>query len=161
MLIALGLLATTISHAVTQQRPAEQVTSVIVHGGYALASGRTPAGTVHDGLRQSRGGWRIVCSFTAPLPASELQKKCGFPSGIAAEMQADLAAQNAAQTGDFSTAAAAQQRAYMSASGPERDDERARVQLLTRLNDQLRLGMITRQQAIQQWNQFRLSWALP
>ena len=67
----------------------------------------------------------------------------------------------AAQHGDFGMATIAEERAFAAAKGPDRDSERARVQLLRQLNEQMRTGLISRRQAIQKWNEFRLSWLLP
>lgn len=72
-----------------------------------------------------------------------------------------VAAQTSAERGEFSTAVIAQTRAFASAKGPDRDQERARLQLLNQRSEQMRTGRITRTQAIQQWNQFRYSWMLP
>lgn len=151
-----------IARAVTQRHHGERVETVIVHGNYALASGRTSAGLIHDGLRLTRAGWRIACTLRSePLP-TQLRSQCGFPQAVAIELSANEATQRAAERGEFRLATIAQVRAYnWSVKGPERDDERARLQLLHQLNEQMRTGMITRQQAIQKWNEFRLTWTLP
>ncbi len=151
-----------IAHVVTERNPGEHVTIVIVHDAeYAIASGHSPSGPMHDGLRLKNTGWRIVCAFSAVPASKQLASKCEFPATVANEMAANLAAEVAAQSGDFNMATIAEERAFASAKGPERDSERARVQYLTILNEQMRTGMITRQQAIQKWGEFRFSWALP
>lgn len=150
-----------IKHVVVARRPAEHVVSVITHGAFAVASGTTNGASVHDGLHLIRPGWTVVCSFSAAPSATQLQSACRFPQAIAVELSADLAAQMAAQSGNFGLATIAQERAFASARGPDRDSERARAQLLHQLNEQMRTGLITRQQAIQRWNEFRLSWLLP
>lgn len=151
-----------IAHVVTERNPGERVTILIVHNGeYAVASGHSPSGPMHDGLRRKNTGWRVVCTFSGVPTSKHLASQCDFPASVADEMSANLAAEVAVQSGDFHMATIAEERAYASARGPERDWERARVQYLTILNEQMRTGMITRQQAIQKWGEFRFSWALP
>lgn len=150
-----------IKHVVAERRPDEHVVSVIMHGAYALASGRANGASVHDGLHLLRPGWAVVCSFAAAPTPAQLQSACRFPQTVAVELSSNLAAQLAAQSGDFGIATIAQERAFASAKGPDREPERARVQLLHQLNEQMRTGLITRQQAITRWNEFRLSWFVP
>lgn len=150
-----------VAHAAVQRHPGERVGTVILHGSYAYAIGTMPRRAIHDGLHLGPNGWRVVCTFAAAPSATQMQSQCGFPAGIAAEFSANVAAQTAAQSGHFTTALHAEERAYLSAVGPARDDERARVQLLHQLAEQMRTGAITRSQAIQKWNQFTLTWALP
>ena len=152
-----------IAHAVTQRHSGERVAAVFVHGNYALVTGRSSAGRpVNDGLRLTRGGWHVACTLSSePLP-TKLRSQCRFPQAVAIELSANEATQRAAEQGQFGLATIAQARAYnWSVKGPERDDERARLQLLHQLGEQMRTGMISRQQAIQKWNEFRLTWALP
>lgn len=151
-----------IAHAVTQRHSGEHVAAVFVHGNYALVTGRTAGGPVNDGLRFSRGSWHIACTLNSePLP-TKLRSQCGFPQAVAIELSANEATQRAAEQGQFGLATIAQARAYnWSVKGPERDDERARLQLLHQLSEQMRTGMLSRQQAIQKWNEFKLTWALP
>lgn len=152
-----------IRRAITRRHGAStRVDRLIIHGGYALASGQSQSAPVRDGLHLSRNTWRVVCSFGSAVPSqSQLMRDCGFPAMVAFEIAANESAQSAAERGDFQTAVIAQTHAFASAKGPDRDQERARLQLLTQLNNQMRTGMITRTQAIQQWNQFRYSWMLP
>lgn len=134
---------------------------IIIHGGYALAAGRTSTGPVRDGLHLTHGGWRIVCSFRSAPTAEQLGTNCGFPAGIATEVVMNESAQAAVQQGNFTTALSEEKRAFASASGPDRDQERARVQLLHQLGEGMRTGTMTRAQAIRKWNEFRFSWMLP
>lgn len=138
-----------------------RVNRIIIHGGYALAAGRSSAGAAIDGLRFTHSGWRVVCSLRSEPSPTDLMSRCGFPAGIAAEISADESAQISAESGQFTTAVIAQERAFASATGPDRNQERARFQLLHQLSEQIRTGRITRAAAIQQWNQFRYSWMLP
>lgn len=152
----------SIRRIVQQQRgTSTRVDRVIIHGEYALAAGRSPAGTTIDGLHFTHGGWHVTCRLQSEPSPTELMARCGFPAGIAAEISANEAAQTSAERGEFSTAVIAQERAFASSKGPDRDQERARLQLLNQLNEQMRTGRITRAQAIQQWSQFRYSWMLP
>jgi hypothetical protein len=135
-----------------------RVDHVITHGNYALAA----TGSSFDGLRFSGSTWRVVCTMKSePLP-TQLKSMCGFPQATAIEISADEGTQAAVARGDFGMATIAQVRAYnFSVKGPDRDQERARVQLLHQLSEQMRTGMITRAQAIARWNQSTYSWMLP
>jgi hypothetical protein len=94
--------------------------------------------------------------------ATQLKSMCGFPQATAIEISADEGTQAAVARGDFGMATIAQVRAYnFSVKGPDRDRERARVQLLHQLSEQMRTGAITRAQAIARWNQSTYSWMLP
>lgn len=152
-----------IRREVTRRHGADtRVDRVIIHGNFALASGQSGPAEVRDGLQFSRSAWHVVCSFGSAVPTqSQLTHECRFPATVAFELAANERAQSAVERGDFQTAVIAQTRAFASAKGPDRDQERARLQLLNQLNNQMRTGMITRAQAIQQWNQFRYSWMLP
>jgi invasion protein IalB len=132
--------------------------SILVKGPYALAQGTN----LHDGLQQVDGRWQIVCRLpngTAQVTA--LQSRCGFPQSTAAVLSVEEPINFASGQGNFAAAKAMEQRAYASATGPQREIDRARLQLLTQLELQMRLQQITRTQAMQQWNQLRYSWALP
>ncbi len=124
--------------------------------------GAYPNAPFFTGLRLTHGTWRVACTLQSePLPPA-LISHCGFPQAVAIEVSADEATQAEVQRGQFGLATIAQVRAYnFSLKGPDRDQERARVQLLHVLNEQMQSGMITRAQAIQRWNQFRYSWSLP
>ena len=135
---------------------------IIVHGTYALASGHAAAAPARDGLHFLRGAWKVMCSFGSAVPTpAQLRRECGFPTAVAVEISSDESAATSAQSGDFAPAVIAQTYAFQAAVGPDKDQERARLQLLQRLNEQMRTGQITRAQAIRQWSQFRYSWALP
>jgi hypothetical protein len=152
-----------IVQAVQQKNGASaRVDHVITHGNYALAAVRAADGSVFDGLRYSGSTWRVVCTMRSePLP-TQLKSACGFPQATAIQISADEGTQAAVARGDFGMATIAQVRAYnFSVKGPDRDQERARVQLLHQLSEQMRTGAITRAQAIQRWNQASFSWMLP
>ena len=152
-----------IAQAVRQRNGSSaRVDHIITHGNYALASVQTGAAPVFNGLRFSGRKWRVVCAVRSePLPTT-LKSMCGFPQATAIEISADEGTQAAVARGDFGLATIAQVRAYnFSVKGPDRDQERARVQLLHQLSEQMRTGMITRAQAIQRWNESRYSWMLP
>lgn len=139
--------------------PKTQVYSILIKSQYALAQGTG----FHDGLHKTGGRWRIVCGN---LPAGQiapslLQSHCGFPQSVALVVSVEEPVGIAAGQGDFSTAMTAEKQAYASATGPERDIDRVRMQQLTLLNEQMRTQAITRQQAIQQWSQLQFSWSLP
>lgn len=135
---------------------------IIIHGNFALVAGRSEGAPVRDGLHFSRSSWQVVCSFGSAMPTqAQLTRECRFPATVAFELAANENAQTAVERGDFQTAVIAETHAFASARGPDRDQERARLQLLNQLNNRMRTGMITRAQAIQQWNQFRYSWMLP
>lgn len=139
-----------------------RVHHVIVHGSYALAAVRAAAGSSFDGLRFSGSTWRVVCTVKSEPMPTQLKSTCGFPQATAIEISADEGTQAAVARGDFGMATIAQVRAYnFSVKGPDRDQERARVQLLHQLSEQMRTGTITRAQAIQRWNQSSYSWMLP
>lgn len=141
---------------------AAQVTSVIVEGSSAVALGTAHGAKLKDGLRLEGSQWRITCELgSTPADSRILVRRCGFPQNDAVMLAAQAAAETAISRGDFSAATAAEARAYRAASGPQIDDERARLQLLRRLNEQMRTGAITRADAIRQWSQFRLTWSLP
>lgn len=152
-----------IQHVVEERfGPKTHVSSVLLKGQYALARGTMDGAPLQEGLKLEHSGWRITCTLGAtPATDSVLISKCEFPAEIAEVLSAQAAADTAISHGDFSTAAAEEKRAYKESKGPSVNDERARVQLLQQLNEQMRTGMITRQQAILKWSEFRLTWALP
>jgi hypothetical protein len=145
--------------AVVQRHgPKTQVYSILIKDGYALAQGTG----FHYGLRKNGSHWTIVCSnVPAQAAPAALQSKCGFPQTVALLISTDEPINIAAGQGDFSTAATLEKQAYASATGPQRDAERVRMQQLNMLNEQMRTQTITRQQAIQQWSQMQFSWSLP
>lgn len=146
--------------AVVVQRhgPKTQIYSILIKQGYALAQGTG----FHYGLRKNGSQWTIVCSeLPAQAAPATLQSKCGFPQGVAVLITTEEPVNIAASQGNFSAAATLEKQAYASATGPQRDSERVRMQQLTLLNEQMRTQTITRQQAIQQWSQAQFSWSLP
>lgn len=153
---------TAIRHAVARaHNGAVTLDSIIVHGTYALASGHTATAPARDGLHFLRGTWKVMCNFGSAVPTpAQLRRECGFPTAAAVEISSDESAAASAQSGNFAPAVIAQTYAFQAARGPDKEQERARLQLLQRLNEQMRTGQITRAQAIQQWNQFRYSWSL-
>lgn len=152
-----------IQHAVARAHGGTvAIDRIVVHGTYALASGHTAAAPSRDGLHFLRGSWRVMCSFGSAVPTpAQLRRACGFPTAVAVEISSDESAATSAQRGNFAPAVIAQTHAFQAAIGPDKEQERARLQLLQRLNEQMRTGQITRAQAIRQWSQFRYSWALP
>lgn len=145
--------------AVVQRHgPKAQVYSILIKDGYALAQGTG----FHDGLRKNGSHWKIVCTNLGAQPApTTLQAQCGFPETVALLISTEEPVDIAASQGDFKTAVAAEKQAYASATGPQKDIDRVRMQQLTRLDEQMRMQTITRQQAIQQWSQAQFSWSLP
>jgi hypothetical protein len=135
-----------------------QIYSILVKGPYALAQGTN----VHDGLQQVDGQWQIVCELpNGSVQVTTLQSRCGFPQATAAVLSVEEPINFAAGQGNFAVAKTVEKRAFASATGPQREFDRARLQLLTQLDLQMRTQHITRAQAMQQWNQLRYSWALP
>ena len=139
--------------------PKTQVYSILIKQGYALAQGPN----FHDGLRKSGTHWQITCSHlpSGQITPALLQSKCGFPETVAILVSTEEPVNVAAAQGNFSAAATLEKQAYASATGPQRDIERVRMQQLNLLNEQMRTQTITRQQAIQQWSQMQFSWSLP
>lgn len=143
---------------IARHGPHAQIDSILIKRGYALVHGKG----FHDVLHFSHGTWTIVCDLSRSQPtARTLETDCGVSASIAAELAAEEPVNLSVAQGDFSTAAAEEQQAYASISGPEKQNERARLQKLTTLNQEMQLQQITRAQAIQQWNQSQFSWALP
>jgi hypothetical protein len=95
------------------------------------------------------------------MSTEALQRGCGVPSAVAMHLAADEPVNLMASRGDFSAASSMQQTFVTSQPAPMTETERARLQQLRVLNQQMQTGQITRAQAIQQWNSFRYSWALP
>jgi hypothetical protein len=144
---------------IARHGPRTQLYSILVKGPYALAQGTN----FHDGLKQSNGHWQIVCQLpNGTTQVAMLQSRCSFPVNVAEILSVDEPINFAAGQGNFSAAKSMEQRAYATAGGTHMSDsERARMQLLTQLDQQMRLQTITRTQAIQQWSQLRYSWSLP
>ena len=135
-----------------------QIDSILIKGPYALVHGKG----FHDGLKLANGKWTIVCDMSkAQVTAAALVQNCGFPIQVAQVVAADEPVNLLAAQGNFTSAVAAEQRTLGSASSPPSDTERARMQELRILNQQMATQQITRQQAIQQWSQAKFSWALP
>lgn len=152
----------TIAHAVQRAHAGGAiVTSVLVSGNDAVVRGRD-RGPIHQGLIRRNGRWQIVCTLRAgAASAAQLERACGFPAASARQLAGDEAVNAAAAGGDFTRAQRLEQATFAVAGPAMRPAEAARLQLLRRLADQLRMGMITRQQAISQWNQVRISVFLP
>jgi len=93
--------------------------------------------------------------------AAVLQSRCGIPAPIATHLAAEEPTNLLASQGQFNAAIAAEQKAFASASGAQRENDRARLQQLRLLNQQMQLQQVTREQAIQEWNRLQFSWALP
>ncbi len=149
-----------VRHVLVQKHGSKtQIYSILVKGSYAVAQG--PG--FHDGLHKSGGEWKIVCSDlpSGRVEAQALQTHCGFPQDVALVASVEEPINVQAAQGQFESAAAAQKKVFASATGPERDLDRARYQQLTLLSEQMRTATITREQAIQQWGQVRFSWFLP
>ena len=144
--------------AVLRVYPKTNITSVLIKQTYALVSGQS----VHVALRKAGGTWKIVCDVKgAAVDGHVLEKRCGIPAQAAAQLASDEPVNLLAEQGNFRGAASAEHTVMSSASGPPTDAERARMQELQLLNQQMQLQQITRQQAIQQWNRLQYSWALP
>lgn len=136
-----------------------RLTSVLISGGYAVARA---AGGIHEGLRLTAGGWRVVCKLGMRLPsAGTLKRECGFSGLAALQLAADELANAAASQGQFTSAVRSERVAYQSAPAPLRPSEAARLQLLGQLSRQMQTGQITRTNAIRKWNELRLSVFLP
>ncbi len=136
-----------------------QIDSILIKGSFALVHGNG----FHDVLRRrADGSWTIVCDMSHTLPtASVLQSRCGVPAGIATRLAAEEPTNLLASQGQFTAAIDAEQKAFASATGPQREQDRVRLQQLRTLNQQMQLQQITREQAIQEWNRLQFSWALP
>lgn len=144
--------------AVIARHGQTQIDSILIKGSYALVHGTG----FHDVLRRTDGSWTIVCDMSKTAPAANvLQSRCGVPAPIATQLAAEEPANLMAGQGEFTAAVDAEQRAFASASGPQRETDRIRLQQLRILNEQMQLQQITRAQAIQQWNRLQFSWALP
>jgi hypothetical protein len=176
MLASFAILAATAtippssSSAWTAQKPAVRkaieerygrnvrIDSVLVKGQYAVARGNN----FHAGLKLTGDTWHITCELTGgPFSATVLTQRCGFPSTVATQLAAEEPINLMASQGNFHSAAGAEQQLYTTATGPAREEAHVRYQTLTRLDTEMRLQQITRDQAIQQWNQVRFSWSLP
>jgi hypothetical protein len=155
---AMSIRDTVRAAIVARHGPRMHIYSILVKGPYALAQGSN----IHDGLHKTSAGWQVVCQLpNGAVQVTTLQRRCGFPANVAAILSVEEPINFAASQGNFSAAKAVEQRAYASATGPQREIDRARLQLLTQLDLQMRLQTITRDQAMRQWNSLRYSWALP
>lgn len=135
-----------------------QIYSILIKGSYALVQGKG----LHEGLEYARGRWRAVCELPEGTAApATLQQRCGFPTTVATLMSVEEPVNVAASQGQFTVAVTAERQAFASATGPVRDSDRARLQLLTQLQEQMRVQAITREQAIARWSQLQISWSLP
>lgn len=167
LILASGVPAPTpesvaVAQAIQRAHPGHvAVTSVLISGNDAVARGHDP-GPVHQGLVHENGAWRIVCTLTnAPASAETLEQNCGFAASSAHRIAADEAVNAAAAAGNFSRAERLEQSTFSVGGTGMQPSESARLQLLRRLNNEMRMGIITRQQAIAQWNQVRFSVFLP
>lgn len=159
---ALKLDRAAIKHVETTRRGVTaHVTSIVVSGDYAIAHGVTGSGEFHDGLRLGTSGWSIVCALGKKDTTTAILNHCGFPEDVALQLAEDELANDSVQQGDFTTAQLAEEHAFQLAPAPQKSSEMARAQLLAQLKTQLGAGQITRQQAIQKWNSFALTWFLP
>lgn len=152
-----------ISHAAVQRHGAgTKLSSILISGPFAVIRGTSASGAVHEGLRFERGGWRIVCDLGPQSPSADaLMRQCGFSQQRALQLAADEAVNVAAASGRFAAAVAPAQRAYAFSLPATQKAEAARVQLLQQLNQQMRIGQISRADAIRKWNEMRFSWFLP
>ncbi len=148
-----------IRKAVIARHGQTQIDSILIKGSYALVHGTG----FHDVLQRTEdGSWKIVCEMNKRLPTvNDLQSQCGVPAPIATQLAAEEPANLLAARGDFPEAIATEQKVFASASGPQRESDRVRLQQLRTLNQQMQLQQITREQAIQEWNRLQFSWALP
>lgn len=172
MLTAILLSAVTIppsSSAWTAQKPAVRqavlahhpravIDSILIKDGYALVHGTG----FHEVLRRSGKTWNVVCDLSNSVPsANVLETRCNVPGDAATMLAMEDPVNIMAGQGNFSAAVAVEQSLAMSESSPQSPTERARFQQLRILNTQMQLQQITREQAIQQWNQLQYSWSLP
>ena len=138
--------------------PAAHINSILIKQSYALVSGKG----VHAALQESGGKWKIICDVSRTMMNVEtLHERCGIPSDVATRLADDEPVNLLVSAGNFSAAIDAEQTAAGSISAPASDTERARLQELRMLNQEMQLQQITREQAIQQWSQLQYSWALP
>lgn len=144
--------------AVIARHGQTRIDSILIKGHYALVHGNG----FHDVLRREpNGSWTIVCDMSHTMPAANvLQSRCGVPADIATQLAAEEPANLLAGQGQFTAAVAAEQKVFASATGPQREQDRVRLQQLRVLNQQTQLQQITREQAIQKWNRLQFSWAL-
>jgi len=148
--------------AVERHGAGTRLSSILISGPFAVVRGASPAGAIHEGLRLGRSGWRIVCDI-GPQSATVavLLQRCGFAAQRAGQLAADEAVNEAAARGAFAAAVAPAQKAYSFSLPATQKAEAARVQLLQQLNQQIRIGQISRADAIRKWNEMRFSWFLP
>lgn len=138
--------------------PNARVDSILIKQPYALVSGNG----IRVALHRSGGDWNVICDLGhSSISADSLSRHCGIPSEIAAYLAKYEPANRLARGGNFSAGALLQQAVTARATAPATEIERARLQQLNMLDEGVRMQMITRDQAIQQWGQLRYSWELP
>lgn len=148
--------------AIARHGPHSQLDSVFVSGDFAVIRGTSGTAAFHDGLRRGGSAWHVTCALREAAPSSTtLARQCGFSQPASIQLAADDSANLAAEKGDFSRAAASEQKALQFASPESREVEAQRAQLLSTLNQQMNLGQISRPDAIQKWNEMRFSFYLP
>ena len=134
------------------------IDSILIKGSYALVHGTG----FHEVLQRSGKSWKPMCDLTHTAPTvNALESRCRVPATIATQLALEEPANLLAARGQFTAAITAEQVAIASATGPQRENDRVRLQQLRILNQQMQLQQITREQAIQRWNQLQFSWALP
>lgn len=138
--------------------PKANIESILIKQHYALVAGKG----IHAVFHKSRARWSAVCDLQrTTMTQQRLQTQCGVPGSTAAQLASDEPINMLVAAGNFSTAISAQQQLAGSAPPTLSVSEAARLQELRTLNQQMQTQQITRAQAIQQWNQFQYSWALP
>ncbi len=151
-----------ITRAITQLYGSPvHITGRFISGDFAIAR-LAELPSVRYGLKRLGDHWTIACRLdTSPTTAQVLRNRCGFGAKPAEQLAADEQTNVAAANGNFSTAARTEQTALRAAAPGTTASEAARLQLLNSLNNQMNLGMISRANAIQQWNQLRFSFFVP
>lgn len=147
-----------VTAAARRAYPNARINSVLVSRSYALVAGKG----IHAVFRKSESTWKLVCDLQRTTMTTDvLERSCGVPPAVAAHLAADEPVNLMANQGNFSAAYSLQQTLMSSPPAPVSEAESIRLQQLRVLNQQLQTGQITRAQAIQQWNSFQYSWALP
>ena len=152
-----------ITYVITQLHGSRtRINSLVVVDNYALVWGSHAGTQFYDGMKLRTAGWHVACSTGQAVPsAPHLARACGFPADVALRLVDEQGANMAAEHGLFDKAVIAETTAHNAShttSPFERNQERARLQLLNQLKLQMQLGQITRAQAIQRWNQFQISF---
>lgn len=162
LLLAATLISGPIARAETAWHgPGTHITSTAVAGNYAVARGSRKGVEIHDGLKRGASGWTVVCRLGKHDSAPAIQRDCGFPQALAHELASAEAANVAAERGDFTTAVQMERDAQTHASPALRAVENARASRLAYLNAQMSAGLMTRDQAMKQWNRLELGFPLP